>query len=329
MQTLESDSNDHQPSTYFVYRSTSGVPAGFGDRIVGLVSAILLAKWSNRRLMIDWQFPYLGENYVNQFPFEASSVAGMTTEVLESIDTRLKYKDRIESTPTISSAQVVFLECNQEIAKFHEMAQHNFLKQSMVVYSELFTKYLKYTGQSPAAAPTIDLSPKKKQIGIQIRTGDTHMNVGPHEFFSKQELVNNVLTQCADFIRTSAWSPQNYEIFFTSDYDSVREFSLLLPEYCICHNGGNVIHLGRQNTSNGTLKTLTDLRQLQQSDVFLISWHSNFGRMAALSAPVERPVYLIIQSPEGRMSSIRGPVKDKECLTRKISVSSAWDNFNE
>ena len=310
------------PQTYFVYRSTSNNSAGFGDRIVGLVSAILLAKWSKRRLMIDWQFPNLGENYVNQFPFDTDVVANKTTEVFESIDTRLKYKHRIESTPTISPAQVVFLECNQEIAKFHEMARLNFLEESMTVYRDLFTKYLKYVGEK-------NISPKKKQIGIQIRTGDTHMNVGSHEFFSKQELFNNVLTQCADFIRTSEWSPQHFEIFFTSDYDCVREFSLLLPEYHVYHNDGAPEHLGRQNSTNGTIKTLTDLRKLQQSDVFIISWHSNFGRMAALSAPIDRPVYLIIQSPGGQMSSIRGPVKDKECLTRKISVSSEWDKFNE
>jgi hypothetical protein len=188
---------------------------------------------------------------------------------------------------------------------------------------------LRYVGKSQTTAPSNDTSPKKKQIGIQIRTGDTHMNVGSHEFFTKQELFNNVLTQCADFIRTSDWSPQLYEIFFTSDYDCFREFSLLLPEYHVYHNDGAPEHLGRQNSLNGTTKTLTDLRQLQQSDVFIISWHSNFGRIAALSAPMDRPVYLIIQSPGGQMSSIRGPVRDKECLTRKISVSSEWDKFNE
>ena len=154
------------------------------------------------------------------------------------------------------------------------------------------------------------------------------MNVGHVEFFSKQEIYNNVLTQCADFIRKSGWAPQDYEIFLTSDIDCVRELSILIPEYYISYNGGAIEHLGRQNSTNGTAKTLDDLKLLQKSDVFIISWHSNFGRMAALSAPLDRPVYLIVQSPGNRVN-IRGPVKNKDCLTRKHSKSREFDDFNE
>ena len=319
-------SNTAEPTTtqtFLVYQSTTRNNAGFGDRIVGLTSAILLAKWSNRRLMIDWQYPDLGVNYVNQFPFDASLISNMTAELLDCIDNRPKYKDRIESTPTISVAQVVFIECNQEIASFHEMARANFLKEVMAVYRDLFITYLKCVGPMHT-----QLSPKKKQIGIQIRAGDTHMNVGHVEFFSKQEICNSVLTQCVDFIRKSGWTPQDYEIFLTSDIDCVRELSTLLPEFYIAYNGGAIEHLGRQNSTNGTAKTLDDLKLLQKSDVFIISWHSNFGRMAALSAPLDRPVYLIVQSPGNRVN-IRGPVKNKDCLTRKHSKSREFDDFNE
>lgn len=315
---LTSSNIEFDNNYFLVYKSLQSCPAGFGDRIVGLVSAILLAKWSNRKLMIDWQHPYLGVNYVNQFPFDSTQIADMTYENLDCIDHRDKYKELIQTRPNLSESQVVFLECNQEIASFHAEAKtKNFLFESAEVYRNLFTIYFKCLIPS-------SLLCSRKQIGIQIRAGDTYMKVGYDEFFTKHNLIDNILPKCANLIRTSGWSPDEYDVFLTSDTNCSLELRELLSEYNILYTDGIIEHLGRQNTLSGTEKTLSDLNQLKHSHIFIISWHSNYGRLAALSAPLETPIYVITEQ-----SKLCGPIKNKECLTRKVSYGQKIDVFQE
>jgi len=256
---------------------------GLGDRLVGLVSAILLAKLSKRTLVIRWDKPNMDAIWENQFRADPNTLRPRKDDIhWNYIDQRFKY--RRELTEAMFDKiwprhRNVYLQGNQEIASFVYGDPDGFIRDVTQVYADLFTKYLLVKG-----APPFYPSPESS-LGIQIRAGDTHMKAGHVEYISAEALKKNILPAVVSFIRKY---PRKFaSIFVTSD---VPNCAALLQEQledtAVIVNLDNqqlVTHVDRPGASlAGLRKTVADLQTLARCQVQLFSWVSNFGRVAAL-----------------------------------------------
>lgn len=263
---------------------------GLGDRIVGLVSAILLARLSNRKLVIRWEKPNMDAIWENQF--RGAPPRKSPNDIhWNFVDQRFKYRRELEQTRDFAVLwprhRNVYLKGNQEIASFAYGGGYNgntpeaFLRDITSTYADLFTKYLTVT------VPPLGVHPET--LGIQIRTGDTHMKAGHVEYISAEALKNDILPEIVKFVRT--FTPKKIgTIFVTSDFPHcaalLQEQLNAIPDapVIISHIADKLVtHVDRPGASvAGLQKTILDLQQLAACQIQLFSWVSNFGRVAAL-----------------------------------------------
>jgi len=271
---------------------------GLGDRIVGLVSAILLAKLSRRKLVIRWESPNMDAIWENQFRGGAPPRKSPNDIRWDFIDQRFKYRRELEKTPLDVlwlRHRNVYLRGNQEIASF-AYSGHNggdndpeaFLRDITSTYADLFTKYL--TVKNLVIPPRGVREEPPLTLGIQIRTGDTHMKAGHVEYISAEALKTNILPEIVKFI--VGWQgPKKIDtIFMTSDFPQcaalLQDQLAAIPDapIIISHIADKLVtHVDRPGASvAGLQKTILDLQQLAACRVQIFSWVSNFGRVAAL-----------------------------------------------
>jgi FkbM family methyltransferase len=295
---------------------------GLGDRVVGLVSAILMAKVTHRKLLIDFQEPPVTDHlWTVSCPYapHASQLSSSVSFKLDTVDDRFKYNHEL-STLDLNEwwnhAPVVRLHCNQEIASFVYQNPHylhlkdRFAQDVADVYAQLFTTYL-----VPRPAMKINWTINKQLIGLQIRCGDVSMGCGDVQFISSEHL-RNVIVPMLKYNISKLWNPTNYAIFVTTDSDEC--YSLLMThfkDYVVLRNVGPTDHFERQGNPQGTDKTLRDLLMLSKTNVVVISAHSNFGRIAAMINPTDQ-VYTF-----GTDGIWNGKIQDKTRLTTKHQTS--------
>ena len=291
---------------------------GLGDRIVGLVSAIMIAKATQRKLLINFQEPPVTDHlWTVSCPYapHAPQLNSAVSVDLELIDKRFKYKHEL-STLNLNEwwnhAPVVRLRCNQEIASFlydnphYPHLKDRFSQDVSEIYAQLFTTYL-----VPRPTMKNHWTINKKLVGVQIRCGDISMGCGHVQFLSSEHLRTVIVPMLKDNI-SKFWSPTDYALFVTTDSEEC--YALLISQfkdYVVLRNDGPVDHFEKQGNPHGTDKTLRDLLILSKTDVMVISVHSNFGRIAALINPTDQ-IYTF-----GANGTWNGKVHNKIRLTTK------------
>jgi hypothetical protein len=297
---------------------------GLGDRIVGLVSAILLARVSGRELQIKWDYPDMSHVWKVGVPFQPQILDSKpSTLIWNTIDKRHEFGKILseKSLDEVWQEDVVFLQCNQELASFvYENPCYPELKglfgmHITAVYQNVFAFY--FIVKEPCLWKT-----GKKRVGVQLRTGDTAMKCGDHHIFSQEMVVTKVLPLVQNFFREHNFAVKTHEIFFTSDMDCILQARKAWAPFPLVYQPGPITHLERQSDSEGLEKTVRDLAVLSQSDILIISWHSNLGRVAALMNSMTE-VYVL--TPDLRLHQI----KDKMLLTTKHQQGNQWDAFPE
>jgi hypothetical protein len=285
---------------------------GLGDRIVGLVSAILLARVSGRELQIKWDYPDMSRIWKIGIPFQPQILESKPSILVwNTIDRRHHFGQILseKSLDEIWREDVVFLQCNQELASFvYENPCYPELKglfemHVTAAYQNVFAFY--FVLQKGAYWKS-----GKTRVGVQLRTGDTSMNCGDHHIFSREVVVDKVLPLIRNFYQEHKFAVKTHEIFFTSDMNCIQQVREAWTPFPIVYQEGPITHLERQGDPEGLGKIVQDLAVLSQADVLIISWHSNLGRVAALMNP-STEVYAL--SPDLQL----GRVTDKAVLTTK------------
>lgn len=290
------------------------VCGGLGDRLVGLVSAILLARHSGRELFIHWHAN--NEVWMNLLAFKDS--VPNNALVWECIDQRFKYQETL-LTSSLQDAWskekhgVVVLQCNQEIASFlyqnekhYPHLRNSFSADAQQAYQLIFTSCF------ALKMIMLPLRIHRKYVGIQIRAGDVHMNCGHVLYHTNEAIATTCLPHCYQVCRQKQWLPETYDIFLTSDIDCVEMARKVFHDYHVICNTGLSRHCEKQaNDTEGMIKMVSDLQMLRHCDVVIISWQSNFGRVGALMN-VTQEVYAI-----NSVLEIHGPIRPKELLMRK------------
>ena len=255
---------------------------GLGDRICGLVSAIMMAKILQKKLLIKWDHPpiqgvlNLGE--YNYYQYLDDPNINLSTELLDTIDQRFKYQNLLSVQPVLQKWEHknLMLKCNQEIASFLYQNPHvvtgSFEDEIMATYQQIFSVYLR-----PMGINNILSSLPRPYLGLQLRTGDANMGVGLHQPVKDLQYV---LNKISIWIKTTPY--QN--IYLTTDHPRAKQvLQDLLPQHRLFDTPQSRIHLERSSANTLQLQSLiNDLLTLMSADQLLISTYSNFGRLAAL-----------------------------------------------
>lgn len=276
---------------------------GLGDRMVGLVSAVLLARGTGKQLLIKWDAPSLhGLIDLGPWNFYNRPGAQKNALVLNTIDQRFKYENLLsqENVPHIWHGRNIILRCNHEIASFWYRNPHrgsngsDFEADARTVYQELFTTYLHLTFalQGPAL--------QGPYWACQIRTGDVALGVGNHCPIPRvEEVVLAVVTFLQAQSILPPISPQ--VLYVSSDHSQVTRLleqglntSPTNPTWQVIDWPMSRVHLERSTLSSMALQALiTDVLFLSRAAPgrLIISACSNYGRLIALLRAVDDTIW--------------------------------------
>jgi hypothetical protein len=278
---------ENTSKTYVVIEFPRGSwSGGLGDRLVGLVSAIMLAEVLQKSLLIKWDSPSIhgvldltSYNYYLSRPSLAQAIS------LHTIDNRFKFQHVLGSQPIHEQWKNlnVWVKCNQELGQFLYQNPHlahlrrtTYEAHTLSCYQRLFSTFL-----IPVGIKNVQHTPT---VAIQLRTGDAHMGVGDHRPIKNVSATLQWLAQ-----HVGRQFPSASSIYFSTDHPTaIHEFRRHLSQYTSCqvyHNAQSQVHLDRSNVAEHQFKALiTDLLTLTQAQHLIISSYSNFGRLAALIA---------------------------------------------
>jgi hypothetical protein len=265
--------------TTYVIIEYDGLCGGLGDRLTGLVSAILMAKILQKQLLIKWEHPNIrGVFDLSTYDYHKHKISLNNVISLNTIDNRFKFESMLSQDPIHIQwhSKNILLRCNQEIAYFlyqnHQIGYKGNYEQDMLqTYKSLFKTYLKPLHSSTTV--------QRPYIGVQLRCGDAYMQVGNHKPVSD---INVALRAIALSIQTQF--PHYKNVYMTSDHPTATsQLRQLLPQHSVTDLPASRVHLERTKSSTSQLQALLqDLTTLVEADQLIISAYSNFGRAAAL-----------------------------------------------
>lgn len=256
---------------------------GYGDRIVGLVAVQVLAKELEQEFRIQWE-----KEDVTPF-FDYTSFADQGKEPNEHylIDNQLQLKEHLMTDPNPFPDPITKFYLNQEIAQYRFKDADTYFNAIFTAYKALYTETLK---------PTPLLLEKVRQcipesgtpvIGIQIRCGDCFMATNKGEWYNTgaRDHINAYLTN----IKTGLDKRYpDYAIFVTSDFPGILEETRRVFAQ-VLYIDDPIQHMDRRAINEDISKVFADNYILSQRTTELyISANSNYGRVAALSAPHDR-----------------------------------------
>lgn len=273
-----------------LYRGCCG---GFGDRLNGLVSAILLSLATNRELLIRWENTANNINIDDIFNFGTFDyrknpipITKTNSRYLDIIDKPGLLRSQLEKHDlnTVFPENVWVLRCNHNIAnKIHKNVRYRFNDYENDVSDA-------YRLAFDILNPKIELETiytSKPLVGVQLRCGDAYMKVGGHK------PVHNVSALLHRLLLFISYKFPDHDVYFSSDHPTaVREFETL------CKNNNNataikVFHTPQSNlhferSKPNTMQTkniIKDIIRLLKTDALIITACSNYGRIAGIVNP--------------------------------------------
>lgn len=255
---------------------------GLGDRIVGLVSAIVLARYLKRSLKIWWESPDVRSVLVIPKHLQIQKLPSSKTKMFNCIDARTKFEKEFLDPHLLArlADHHIVLACNQNIAEYiyrnEGITTGPYEKEMREVYQSIFTNYL-----IPSVPTTLEPG---AYLGVQVRTGDASMIET-----SRHVIVTNLAELLKSVVQKIVETPslRTYDtIYFTSDHPTAHE---LFQKLCQQMKHGARIKTTRRcakhfEKSDGTLSpVMEDMNNLIHANALIISTYSNYGRIAALA----------------------------------------------
>ena len=253
---------------------------GYGDRIVGLIAVQVLAKELGREFRIQWE-----KEDITPFFDYAAYEGGSQSVIIDSIDNQKLYKQALMTMENPFPMPITKFILNQEIAQYRFKDADTYFATIFATYRALYKTTLKPTrllldkvDQCIAGHQTI--------VGIQIRCGDCFMATNKGEWYNTgaRDHIHTYLTQ----IKNSLTQYLNYAVFVTSDYTGILEEARQVFD-TVLYIDDPIQHIDRHAINEDISKVFADNYILSQRTTELyISTNSNYGRVAALSAPHDR-----------------------------------------
>lgn len=261
---------------------------GYGDRLVGLVTAYFLSEIMEKKFYINWESPKIN-NFVDieECPLLANNrhLILIDNRAFNLTDLFLT-KNLLEEFPD----ENILLWCNQNMIKFlyknpnyPNLKIENYESDIKNIYDKIYTEFLKPKDSLLNIVNPIieEFKNYNKILGIHIRTGDINMGVGNHILYNKNSLEDIIEKICI-------FLDNKYDaIFVTSDFPNVNLiFEKYLPNIKIFYHNLEIIHIDMikqtDDIYNGTLKLFADHYTLCMCTDTLTHKATNFGKTASL-----------------------------------------------
>lgn len=269
---------------------------GLGDRIVGIISAKVIANVTRQKFFILWTKENI-KKYLNyeKYDYELNKINTNSIRVYDFMNNRNIAKNFMENNKNLFEYEINKIYTNNEISEFlfniPKYSDKNFYDIIFSEYKSLYKDILKPTKH------LLDLvnnytENKDNIVGIQIRAGDWTMKTNKNDYAGghsykrfrnktdRDSIILNIFKKAKKHINDDDF------IFITSDCDKVYELAKTLwKEEKIIYNDDIPQHFDRKSIHNDISKIFIDNYILsQKTRLLVISEYSNFGRIAALSS---------------------------------------------
>jgi hypothetical protein len=247
-----------------------------------------MAKVLNREFRIHWQKEDVSR-YIDYEKYKITNVSD-AREVFCQDQHAIKH-DLMQSHTCLNSSSVrVFL--NQEIAQYlyanpQYRADHNYFDDIFAAYKNLYTDILKPTPYVMDIVEGLCSSTEQPLIGIQIRTGDVYMQ--NNASYGTYTVFNDPATQITSYLKKiknhiESRRCSDYRVFITSDFDKICDIAAGLWDNVVYYHEP-VQHIDRPVSGEFGKFYIDNYILSQRTTEMYISTYSNYGRVAALSAP--------------------------------------------
>lgn len=293
--------------SYIVYKCKAGYPKlGLGDRIVGIVTAIVIANKMQRKFAIMWNHPLVGGILEVPPEYDYHQIRpkikiGANIVALNHIDVVNRTIGRFapSNLRTIfkDGVNVEFI-CNINLCQDLFSSKEEYIREMVSVYQELYIKYLvphpllqakldKFLGNFKGEGEEKVIS-----IGIQLRFGDKHLGFSRYvgiRFQDTDKLMKNLKDTVDNIASERENKGKKIKLYVTSDYPGLRShINRWFPsnEFDCLYQPEHTSHLAKMNNDSKAIeKIIFDNIVLTTMDYLIISNHSNFGRIAAIMNP--------------------------------------------
>ena len=295
-----------------VFRARPG-GGGLGDRVVGIISAFVLAILTQRQFRIDWTTPIpLAQAWGpvdEQVSWDALDHPTTAYRELLLVDRMPGAAAYFLGEDVLHQADdCVAIEANQHF--FTHLLQNPHLQHMIRVYEfpapDVLSKQVLAAIFQPSEGLETSLQTRRaplrgtNSIGVQVRTlwnwGDAGGCIEPTDFQRFFACVRKLLSE----------SEPNVIFVSADDRRVTGAFREAFPDIEVLSLAGAPIHLDRSANvrSDEHLATFTDLHLLAECRHLVISPWSNFGRVAALLS--DRPVWVVRKSHGTPYTSVPG-----------------------
>ena len=278
----------------------NAVIGGYGDRVVGLIAVRVMSAVLGRPFYIRWDKEDV-RPFIDYAAYDFANIASDEDEsarVYDLIDRQQMLKKYLAQSPDVFPDPVTVFWLNQEIAQYLYQNPvwgrgRDDLHDMLQAYAELYTHLLKPTplvlaNVQSLLAPQPSTSAPATIIGIQVRCGDKYI---PN---NREDHTTGILEQLPALLPRirrhcdARHGEGAYAVFVTSDHDAVvHECRRVWPGDNVLYNPDPIQHMDRPVVHRADLsKIFVDNFVLARRTAALyISPCSNYGRIAALSAP--------------------------------------------
>ena len=260
---------------------------GYGDKIVGLVSSLMISKLINYKFKICWE----RDNFDNYFDIKHSTISSDNFKQndfkrYDHIDFKNYFmKNENNLFPYKYNIITIGKEISHFLVKNDSLTIDNYYKNILNYYQNLYKNILIPKKILIDEVNKLCINKNNPIVGIQIRMGDSYIkNIkGYDSLFSSKRIIKtkNKLKELLKYIKTNIKFKQ-YSVFITSDFYDNFTISKEIFDDVIYYNS-KITHSGQSKNIN-FIKTIVDnLILANKCDQLFISQHSNFGRIAALA----------------------------------------------
>jgi hypothetical protein len=280
---------------------------GFGDRVVGIISCILIAKLLKRNIYIKWAKENI-KQYINysKYDYDLAKLynSDINTETHNCIDWTKSIKEYLINGTNLFPAEYNKFYVNQEISRYlyknKLYSNNNYYKDIFDCYNILYTDILIPTEKIMLKINNL-IKAKNNIIGIQVRLSDYNIinkrvecdnNINTKQYqldYDKKHYGENINESVLNILKKIKEKCdkdiKSYSIFITSSYEHTYNLSLSVwDKEDILYNNDIIYHLDSENQSSDISKIFIDNYILSAKTSYMyISDHSNYGRIAALS----------------------------------------------
>ncbi|KAF0976160.1 hypothetical protein FDP41_004835 [Naegleria fowleri] len=296
--------NFNETNKYLVYQCRKGSCAGWGDRIIGIITTFYFTLISDRIFLIDHTNPTDLENSLTfnaidwRFSRQKQKLERLSSKYSDVyfcvVDKPLRKQFEFEDFRSLLSTDVEFVLFNERVYTYmHDNPKLSERRKELgldrMSFFDIFGclfQFLFKPNQSmkdliqPIYWNNFKTHPTQKVIGVQIRTGE-----GVGEPPRLLDTTKSAFWSCIDQVsaRIKQAAPNNTEpkIFLTTDSNAIKEYARHRYKDRLITFNTEIAHVDYSASKGVFQSTLAEFMMLAMCDEFIIS-RSNFGEAASM-----------------------------------------------